>query len=307
MESANNGYLRIDPAEITPNKLNGYMLGAIGPRPVAFASTLDSQGNPNLSPFSFFNTFGINPPILIFSPSRRGRDNTVKHTYENIKETMEVVINVVSYRMVRQANLASSQYPKETNEFLKAGFTMEPSEKVKPFRVKESPVQFECRVMQIIETGDQGYAGNLMICKVELMHLDRSILNEEGRIDPHKIDLVGRMGGNFYCRASGDALFEVPMPVDYTGIGIDLLPEPVRNSRILSGNDLGKLGTLRSLPPMEEVNLILDLPEVSEIIKSDLPLTKKSEHLERLAKRMLDDNLTEIAMKILMLNSVKTG
>ncbi len=307
MEAEINADLRIDPAEVTPNKLNGYMLGAIGPRPVAFASTMDKEGNPNLSPFSFFNTFGINPPILIFSPSRRGKDNSLKDTYDNIKETLEVVINVVSYGMVHQVSLSSSRYPKQTNEFLKAGFTMEPSEKVKPFRVKESPVQFECRVIQIIETGDQGYAGNLIICKVELMHIKASILNEDGRIDPHKIDLVGRMGGNYYCRASGDALFEIPMPVDYTGIGVDSLPETIRYSRFLTGNDLGKLGGLPSLPTEEEVTGILELPEVAVLLKADPAAGNNLEQLHRLAKKMVDENQTETALKILMLYDAKTG
>lgn len=299
-----NGYLQIDPQEVTPQKLNGYMLGAVGPRPIAFASTLDKDGIPNLAPFSFFNTFGINPPVLIFSPSRRGRDNTTKHTYQNIRETGEVVINVVSYSMVRQANLASSQFPKGTNEFLKAGFTMQKSIKVQPFRVKESPVQFECRVINVIETGDQGYAGNLIISKVEMMHINPDILNAEGRIDPQKIDLVGRLGGNFYCRASGDAIFEVPMPVNFIGIGVDSLPEHIRHSKILTGNDLGKLGSLQSVPSAEDIIDIREMPEVSFLLSANPAITDKTEYLHKLAKKLLDVDKNEDALKILMLNDV---
>ncbi|MGE5424387.1 MAG: flavin reductase family protein [Syntrophothermus sp.] len=211
-------YMQIDPSVVTPRKLNSYLLGAIGPRPIAFASTIDKKGNPNLAPFSFFNIFGVNPPLLIFSPSRRGKDNTTKHTYENIKETSEVVINVVSFGMVEKVNIASAPFPREINEFNEAGFTMEPSVKVKPFRVKESPVQFECNVIRVVETGLEGYAGNLIICRIELMHLNAEILDENGLIDPHKIDLVGRLGGNNYCRASGDAVFSIPMPADLADV-----------------------------------------------------------------------------------------
>ena len=212
MSSENSEYLRFDPKEISIPKFQGLMQGAVGPRPIAFASTIDSEGRPNLSPFSFFNVFGMNPPMLIFSPSRRGRDNTTKHTYENVKEVAEVVINVVTYGMVQQVSDASAEFPKGVNEFEMVGFTMQPSELVRPFRVKESPVQFECRVMQVIETGTGAGAGNLILCEIVRMHVNPEILNEKGRIDPHKIDLVGRLGGDFYVRASGDALFEVSKP-----------------------------------------------------------------------------------------------
>jgi flavin reductase (DIM6/NTAB) family NADH-FMN oxidoreductase RutF len=212
MESDIREYLHFDPKETPLPRFQGLVQGAVGPRPIAFASTVDTAGRPNLSPFSFFNVFGMNPPLLIFSPSRRGRDNTTKHTFENVKEVPEVVINVVSFGMVQQVSDASAEFPKGVNEFEMVGFTMEPSDLVKPFRVKESPVQFECRVMQVIETGTQGGAGNLVICEILRMHLSPEILNEKGRIDPHKIDLVGRLGGNFYVRASGDALFEIQKP-----------------------------------------------------------------------------------------------
>ena len=205
--------IKIDPKNTAIPAVHQTLLGAIGPRPIAFASTVDADGNPNLSPFSFFNVFGVNPTTLIFSPSRKGRDNTTKHTYENLKEVPEVVINVVNYNMVQQTSLSSTEYPKGVNEFVKAGFTPIPSEMVIPARVKESPVQFECKVREIIETGDQGGAGNLVICEILLIHIDKSVLDDNGNIDPHKIDLVGRMGGDYYCRASGDAVFIVAKPL----------------------------------------------------------------------------------------------
>ena len=242
---------KIDPYNIPNPAVHQYLLGAIGPRPIAFASTVDKDGNPNLSPFSFFNAFGVNPTTLIFSPSRRGRDNTTKHTYENLKEVPEVVINVVTFAMVEQTSLSSTEYPRGVNEFVKAGFTPLPSETIKPFRVKESPVQFECKVRDIIETGTGGGAANLVVCEVSLIHVDESVLDEDGKIDQHKIDLVGRMGGNFYSRSSL-GLFEVEKPLQKLGIGIDNLPEKIRFSDQLTGNELGKLGNIESLPSVEE-------------------------------------------------------
>jgi flavin reductase (DIM6/NTAB) family NADH-FMN oxidoreductase RutF len=212
MENERKEYLHFDPKEMTIQKFQGLMQGAVAPRPIAFASTIDKDGRPNLSPFSFFNAFGTNPPILVFSPSRRGRDNTTKHTYENVKEVPEVVINVVNFDMVQQVSDASAEFPKGVNEFEMVGFTMQKSEIVKPFRVLESPVQFECKVLQVIETGTQNAAGNLVICEILRMHVNPGILDESGNIDPHKIDLVGRLGRNFYVRASGNAIFEVVKP-----------------------------------------------------------------------------------------------
>jgi len=214
MEKENKEYLHFDPKDLSIPKLQGLVQGAVAPRPIAFASTIDLQGRPNLSPFSFFNVFGMNPPLLIFSPSRRGRENTVKDTYLNVKEVPEVVINVVSYSMVQKVSDSSANFPRGVNEFEKTGFGMLPSDLVKPFRVKESPVQFECKVLQVIETGNQGSAGNLVLCEIIRMHIDPSIMDEQGRIDPHKIDLVGRMGRDYYVRASGAAVFEVPKPED---------------------------------------------------------------------------------------------
>ena len=205
-------YLYIDPKEVTIPRLQGLIQGAVAPRPIAFASTIDKEGRPNVSPFSFFNVFGINPPLLVFSPSRRGRDNTTKHTYENVKEVPEVVINVVNFDMVQQVSDASADFPKGVNEFDMVGFTMQKSDLVRPFRVQESPVQFECRVLQVIETGTQHAAGNLVICEILRIHINPTILDEKGNIDPHKIDLIGRLGRDYYVRASGNAIFEVAKP-----------------------------------------------------------------------------------------------
>jgi flavin reductase (DIM6/NTAB) family NADH-FMN oxidoreductase RutF len=243
----------ISPKEVSTAEFHSYLLSAVAPRPIAFASTIDRAGNINLSPFSFFNAFGANPPILIFSPARRVRDNTTKHTLENVREISEVVINVVNYAMVEQTSLASTEYEKGVNEFVKAGFTQVPSTLVKPPRVGESPVAFECKVLQIIETGSQGGAGNLIICEVVLAHIKEDILDEKGKIDTRKIDLVGRMGAEWYCRANGDALFEIPKPLLTKGIGIDQLPEEIRNSSVLTGNNLGRLANVEKLPTTTEI------------------------------------------------------
>ncbi|WP_346316768.1 flavin reductase family protein [Chitinophaga sp. YIM B06452] len=243
--------MKVTPGEVKTAQLHAYLLGAVAPRPICFASTVDAEGHPNLSPFSFFNVFGSNPPTLVFSPSRRVRDNTIKHTLENIYATREVVINVVSYAMVQQASLSSCEFPKGVSEFEKSGFTPVASEKIKPFRVKESPVQMECVVRDIIETGQGGGAGNLVICEPVLLHINENILDANGRIDPQKIDLVARMGADYYCRASGDAVFEVEKPNLKVGIGVDALPAGIRNSHILTGNNLGQLGNVSELPAID--------------------------------------------------------
>ena len=255
---------RVDPTLSPVPEVHGYLVGAVGPRPIAFASTIDAEGRPNLAPFSFFNVFGANPPMCIFSPARRGRDNTTKDTFHNVKAVPEVVINVVTYDMVMQTSLASTEYPAGVNEFVKAGFTAIPSEKVRPFRVKESPVQFECVVKQVIETGTGGGAGNLVICEIVLIHIDERVLGENGRIDQRKIDLVGRMGGAFYVRAHGDALFEQPQPAKEIGIGVDVLSKEVRDSHFLTGNDLGRLGASLTIPDETSVNEY-KLTELAEI------------------------------------------
>lgn len=238
----------IDPKEIPVPKMHSYLLGAVVPRPIALASTISAAGEVNLSPFSFFNCFSANPPIVVFSPARRGRDNTTKHTYENVKEVPEVVIHVVNYAMVEQASLASCEYPRGVNEFTKAGLTEVRSEKVRPPRVGESPVALECKVNQVIELGSGGAAGNLVICEVLLMHIKDDVLDAHGRIDPYQLDAVARMGQDYYCRASGDAIFSVPKPNEKVGIGIDQLPAYLRKSKVFSANELARLANVEKIP-----------------------------------------------------------
>ena len=252
----------IDPKDIPTAKLHGYLLGAVAPRPIAFASTVDAAGNPNLSPYSFFNVFSANPPIMIFSPARRVRDNTTKHTLENAIATKEVVINVVNHAIVQQMSLSSTEYGEGVNEFEKAGLTMLPSDKVKPFRVAESPVQFECKVNEIVSLGNEGGAGNLIICEVVKLHINEDVLNDRGTIDHYKIDLVARAGGSFYSRAR-DGFFEIPKPIATLGIGVDQIPENIRRSNILTGNDLGILGNVEQLPTADEIQEFKNTTEIS--------------------------------------------
>lgn len=239
--------LQIDPSQTETPQLHGYLLGAIAPRPICFASTVDGDGKVNLSPYSFFNVFSANPPVMIFSPARRVRDNTTKHTLENVQETGEVVINVVSYDMVQQMSLSSTEYPKGVNEFTKAGFTEASSVRVAPPRVAESPAQFECVVKEVVPLGQEGGAGNLVICEVVWIHLNESILDANGKIDPAKLDPVSRLGGNWYSRANR-GLFEVEKPLRSLGIGVDALPEAIKSSSVLTGNDLGMLANIETLP-----------------------------------------------------------
>lgn len=283
--------ITVSPIDTPQNILHGYLVSSVGPRPICFASTIDANGQPNLSPFSFFNIFGSNPPIAVFSPARSGRTGQIKNTHENVKQVPEVVINVVTYSMVQQASLASAEYPKEVNEFIKSGFTPIPSDKVRPFRVKESPVQMECKVLEVKETGTGGGSGNLIICEIILLHINEDILNDDKKIDPNKIDLVGRMGGHWYCRASGAALFEQPQPGPKLGIGVDALPASIRNSKILSGNDLGKLGNVTHLPPEADVK---------EYKSSHTRKFKTNEELHTEAKNLLEQNHIEEAWKLLL-------
>ena len=261
----------INPKEIEIPKLHRYLLGSVGPRPIAFASTIDSKGNINLAPFSFFNVFSANPPIMIFSPARSGRTNESKDTYNNVKEVPEVVINVVTHEMVHQMSLASSPYDSDVSEFEKAGFTSLASDMITPPRVKESPVQFECKVNEVIELGDQGGAGNLIICEVLRIHVEERLLDENEMIDQHKIDLVSRMGGNWYCRADKNSMFEIQKPITTCGIGFDALPTDIRNSSILSGNDLGQLAGIEQLPNETDVNeyKLLELSELFLSLEED--------------------------------------
>ncbi len=284
--------LSIDPKEIPTGKLHGYLLGAIAPRPIAFASTIDADGNPNLSPFSFFNVFSANPPIMIFSPARRVRGNTTKHTLENAMETKEVVINVVNYDIVHQMSLSSTEYAKGVNEFDKAGFTMLKSDKVKPFRVAESPVQFECKVNEIIHLGNEGGAGNLIVCEVVKLHINEAVLDENGAIDQHKIDLVARAGGSYYSRAK-EGFFEIPKPISTLGIGVDMIPLEIRNSTVLSGNDLGKLGNVEQLPSQKNVD------NFAKDNSKFIGLNSLKKHT--FAKEFLKTNDTESAWKVLLI------
>lgn len=244
--------MTINPQEVSTAQLHGIMLGAVQPRPIAFASTVDANGAVNLSPYSFFNVFSANPPVMIFSPARRVRNNTIKHTLINARETKEVVINVVNYDIVQQMSLSSTEYDAGVDEFVKSGLTPVDSVKIKPPRVAESPVQFECKVKEIVELGQEGGAGNLIICEVVMVHVNDDVLDTNGKIDPIKIDTVARMGGNWYCR-SKDAMFEVPKPLATLGVGVDALPDHARNSDILTGNDLGKLGNVEAVPSRDEV------------------------------------------------------
>lgn len=246
----------IDPEQILHSQLHRLLLTAIAPRPIALVSSISANGEPNLSPFSCFNVFGVNPTTLIFSPSRRGKDNKLKDTFLNIREVPEVVISVVTFGLVEQVNLASTEYPRGVNEFVKSGLTPIPSLKVRPFRVKESPIHFECRVREVIETSDRPGAANLVICEVALIHINEKLFDIKGVLDPRKLDLVGRLGADYYVRASGKALFTVEKPLEKTGIGVDSLPEDIRMSNVLTGNDLGKLGNIEILPSAPEVNAV---------------------------------------------------
>ncbi len=242
-----NSWKTIYPQETHVSAFHAYMLAAVGPRPIAFVSTIDKQGIPNLAPFSFFNAFGSRPPVLVFSPARRGRENTTKHTLENVEEVPECVINMVTFSMAEQMNLASTEFDKGQNEFVKAGFTEQPSLMVKPPRVKESPASFECKVLEIKKTGDLGGAGNLVICEVLALHFNEQVVLEDGKIDIHALDLVGRMGYDFYCRASGEALFELPKPKTKDVMGFDGLPKEIRESEFLSGQELARLANCASI------------------------------------------------------------
>lgn len=285
------------PSEVSTGRLHALMLGAVGPRPIAFASTVDSAGNVNLSPFSFFNAFGSNPPTLIFSPARRVRDNSIKHTLENVMEVPEVVINVVDFAMVNQMSLSSTEYPKGVNEFVKAGFTEAASEKVRPPRVQESPVAMECIVKQVISMGEQGGAGNLIVCEIVAMHIREDVMDENKGIDQQKIDLVARMGGNWYCRAHGDALFEVPKPLTTMGIGVDAIPESIRLSPVLTGNQLGILGNVEVLPAENEIQDFIRSGE-RELLLQTAGSTDFAAH--RAAAQLIDKGEIERAWKLLL-------
>ena len=284
-----------DPKDISTAKLHGLLLSAVAPRPIAFASTIDDEGNPNLSPFSFFNVFSSKPPVLIFSPARRVRDNTIKHTLQNVKATKEVVINVVNYDLVHQASLSSTEYPEDVNEFEKAGLSMLESELVRPFRVAESPVQFECKVMDIKSLGKEGGAGNLIICEVVKMHISFEVLNDDETIDQNKLDLVARAGGSFYSRANS-GFFEIPKPLRSLGIGVDAMPEHVKNSMILTGNDLGMLGNVEAMPNQTDINSFVE--DISERYPNIKEMSHRDKH--KIAQNYLSFGDVESAWKLLL-------
>ena len=291
-----SSFTTIDPQQLSVRQLHGYLLASVAPRPIALASTVDRQGQINLSPFSYFNIFSANPPIMIFSPARRGTNNTVKHTYENANEIPEVVINVVTYSMVDQVSLASSEYPKDVDEYQKAGFTPVKSEKVKPPRVGESPVAFECKVNQVIPLGSEGGAGNLIIAEVLLIHVHSQFLDENQVLQTDKLDLAGRMGGSWYVRASGNALFQVAKPGKELGMGVDKLPDSIRTSEILTGGNLAKLAGLSKLPTVEAVR---DW-KANHIIRESLGQPDASTRLHLLAQQMIENQELEAALKTLM-------
>ena len=292
--------ITIDPKKISVPQLHHYLLGAIGPRPIAFASTIDKDGNDNLAPFSFFNVFSANPPILIFSPARSGRTNTTKDTFNNVKVVPETVINVVNYNMVHQMSLASSPFAPGVSEFIKTGFTPVASETIQPKRIKESPVQFECKVIDVKELGKEGGAGNLIFCEVQKIHISEEILDEDQAIDQKKIDLVARMGGNWYCRADENSMFEIQKPITTIGIGFDQMPKDILESKTLSGNNLGQLGNIIELPNETDVNEY-KLIELSELFVSleDEPAKLEIE-LHRRAKGLLIENKVEEAWMTLL-------
>ena len=287
--------LSFEPHTLSPAQLQGYLQSAVAPRPIAFASTVDMNGKPNLSPFSFFNVFSSNPPILVFSPARRVRNNTTKHTLENCEATREVVINVVNYDIVQQASLSSTEFPEGVNEFLKSGLTMLPSDMIKPYRVAESPVQMECKVNEIIALGNQGGAGNLIICEVVKIHIHENILDEKNMIDQHKIDLVSRLGGNWYSR-SNQGLFEVEKPLTTLGIGVDEIPDFIKKSTVFDGNDFGKLGNIGALPTQEEITIFVKQNfAVKGVLSSDDEMK-----IHQKAKEYLNNNDALSAWKVLL-------
>lgn len=294
--------LTLNCDDLSPMQLQNYLQYAIAPRPICLASTIDAAGNINLSPFSFFNMFSTAPPICVFSPARRVRDNTTKHTLQNVVEVEECVINIVNYDMVQQTSLSSTEYGKGINEFEKAGFTMQASQLVRPPRVAEAPVQLECIVNQIIPLGDQNGAGNLIVAEIKLIHIKEEILDAEGKIDQAKIDLVARLGGNWYSRITTESLFTVPKPLTTLGVGVSALPLSVRNSKVLTGNDLGLLGNLEDLPSEEEVASMQWNANVKDILDATIGDESNRERaLHEFAKQLIAYGKVQDALSVLLL------
>jgi flavin reductase (DIM6/NTAB) family NADH-FMN oxidoreductase RutF len=279
--------LSIDPNETPIPELHQFLIGSIGPRPICFASTIDKDGKPNLAPFSFFNIFSANPPIAIFAPNNSGRDGTPKHTYLNVKEVPEVVINVVTLEMVEKMNVAAAPWEYGVNEFEKAGFSPLASDLIKPFRVAESPVQLECKVLEVKEMGTGGGAGNLVICQVIKVHINEDVLGEDGKISQIKINLVGRLGGNWYCKTDNNSLFELAQPRQQT-IGYDALPEDLKQSKVLTANDIGKLAGLSTIPTTEDIDNALEQFGLGDIHQT--------------AKKLIDDGQIHAALALFYKN-----
>jgi flavin reductase (DIM6/NTAB) family NADH-FMN oxidoreductase RutF len=294
--------LTLKTSDLSPMQLQNYLQYAIAPRPICFASTIDAEGNVNLSPFSFFNMFSTNPPMCIFSPARRVRDNTTKHTLENVLQVKECVINIVNYNMVQQMSLASTEYAKGVNEFEKAGFTMQESHLVKPPRVAEAPVQLECLVNEVIPLGDKHGAGNLVLAEIKLIHIKEDILDEDGKIDQAKIDLVARLGGDWYCRVTPENLFKVAKPLTTLGIGVNALPVAVRNSKVLTGNDLGMLGNMEVLPNDLEIDTMRWNTAVKDILDATIgDETNRERELHELAHQLLALGNVVDALKVVLM------
>jgi len=297
----------IDVSSATPKEVQGYLHDAIAPRPICFASTIDKNGTVNLSPFSFFNVVSVNPPICVFSPTTRAQDNSTKHTLENVLEVPECVINIVHHDMVQQTYLTSAGYPKNVNEFSKAGFTELASETVKPPRVAESNVQLECVVNDVIALGKNGGAGNMILAEVKRIHINEAILDYNGRIDPLKMDLVARLGGDWYCRLTADSLFKIAKPTDSTGIGIglDAFPTEVKNSSVLTGNDLGLLALVNTLPSIDEITTFSKTDEMKELL--NVAIDSRTKHIHLKAKHLLENGRVMDAWKVLLMGNHMTN
>ncbi|OOQ60095.1 flavin reductase family protein [Mucilaginibacter pedocola] len=292
----------LNTADLTPLQLQNYLHYAIAPRPICLASTVDAEGNVNLSPFSFFNMMSTNPPVCVFSPARRVRDNTTKHTLENILEVPECVINIVNYDMVQQVSLSSVEYAAGVNEFMKSGLTEVPSELVKPPCVAESPVQFECLVTNVISLGDGPGAGNLVVAEIKLIHIKDDLLDADGKINQHKMDLVARLGGDWYCHVTADNLFQVAKPVRTMGIGVDSIPATIRNSTVLTGNNLGQLGNVESLPTDEEIDAYAQRDEIKELFDATIGDSQTRDlQLHLHARQLLDKGLVMEAWMVLLM------
>jgi flavin reductase (DIM6/NTAB) family NADH-FMN oxidoreductase RutF len=282
--------LNINPQEVGNQESFKYLVGAVSPRPIAFVSTISKDGINNLSPFSFFNIFGSNPPVLVFSPSRRGRDNTLKDTYHNLKETNECVVHIVSYDMIEKMNYASSEFDSDVDEFEKSGFTPIDSKLVKAKRVKESPVHLECKVLEILEIGGKAGSGNLVVCEIINIHVNENVLDEKGHIDPFKLDTIGRNGGNWYTRANGNALFELAKPTGI-GIGYDKLPEYIKESDYLTANDIGKLISHNEIPSIDNANKYINQLTKKEFNKVNFEFYERQNDCESMLELLLNEKV----------------